>query len=196
MGDENTNSSTESSSTELAASDGPASPQGADKKEYELRASYERITNDFINEQAENDWPCLSYKYRVFAEEYVSNGYDHRQAANDAGFSREKGIVLTRNPFIKTYVSYIRGFDKTKSLVTRDFVDSKLAELYDMAIGDEKIDQVTSKGETFAASLFDGKLALGILQERAKINGIYETGMDSAQELIEAFKEMADKLPT
>ncbi len=131
------------------------------------------ITSEFIAQQTEKDWPNLEPADRAFAEIYCINGYDHRAAAAEIKLNPDRGIHLKRKPLIRAYIAYIQSRVARANIVTKDFIDSKLEELYLMAIGEIDTAHVDTKlAEGFMASKFHGPLALDILRERSKINGI------------------------
>ena len=123
--------------------------------------------------QRENDWPALHPQHRAFVEEYLLNGYKHREAAAVAGLKTARGIKLLRDPLVRAYISHTQDKILKSNIVTKDFIDAKLEDLYDMAVGDVKTDHIDAKmGVSFSAKKFHGTLALSILQERAKMNGV------------------------
>lgn len=139
------------------------------------RSAYLDLSEEFFEQQKEKDWPALDHKDRAFAEEYCFNGYDHRAAAETAGLNPNKGIQLKRNPIIRAYIAHVQARLFEANIVTRDFVDAKLDELYEMAVGQIETDHVDAKnGESFRAYKFHGSLALDILREKAKLNGVIQ----------------------
>ena len=137
------------------------------------------LSDEFVEQQKANNWPSLEAKHRAFAEVYVTNGYKHRPAAEEAGFTADRGIGLLRLPLIRAYISHIQDGMYEANVVTRDFVDAKLDELYDMAIGDVAVPMVDPKTcFEFDARKFQGGLALDILREKSKMNGIIKPDIE------------------
>jgi len=137
------------------------------------------VSEEFVEQQKAKNWPALDPQIRCFAEEYCFNGYDHRAAAETAGLNPDRGIRLKRHPLIRAFIAHVQGKLFESNIVTRDFIDAKLDELYDMAVGVIPTDHVDPKiGDSFRAFKFHGSLALDILREKAKLNGVIQGEVD------------------
>lgn len=132
----------------------------------------EYVAQTDIDVQKENNFPILSEQERAFGYEYIANGYNHRKAAQKCGHSANTGISLKRRPYVAAFIAYLQEKSFCSELVVKDFIDAKLDELYDMAIGDTEVPIVLGDGTSMEAKKFQGTLALNILQERSKMNGI------------------------
>jgi hypothetical protein len=145
------------------------------------RAADFDLSEDLIAQQREKDWPLLSPQERCFAEEYCFNGYNHREAAITAGLNPDRGIHLKRQPLIRAFVAHVQSRLFEANIVTRDFVDAKLDELYDMAVGIIETDHIDTKNaESFRGNKFHGSLALDILREKAKLHGVIQGEEDDS----------------
>jgi hypothetical protein len=146
-------------------------PKKTSKDDDANRATF--IDADFITIQKEKDFPDLKPQERAFSEDYCINGYNHREAAETAGLDPDRGIRLLRDPLIRAFIAFVQDKRFDASIVTKDFIDAKLDELYDMSVGHVEVAHVDAKtGRVFAARKFYGTLALDILREKSKMNGI------------------------
>lgn len=120
----------------------------------------------------------LSEERKAFAYNYVSNGYDHREAAILCGFSVHKGIQLKREPLVAAFIEYLQTQSYQANIVTREFVDARLDELEDIALGKVPIPIILANGEQIYREKFHGELAMSIVKERNKMQGYVrdETG--------------------
>ncbi len=130
------------------------------------------VTDDDIEIQKGKDWPGVEPSHKAFAYEYVSNGYNHSDAAEKVGLPRSSGLRIRRLPLVTAFIAWIQEAKFQTTIITKEFIECKLDDLYDMAIGEVDVPCVTGSGETFSAPKFQGGLALQILQERSKMNGI------------------------
>ena len=150
-----------------------------DKDDNSDRASDVYLSEESIASQKEKDWPLLDPQRRAFAEAYCFNNYNHRAAAEEAGFNPDRGISLKREPLIRAFIADVQDKLHLSNIVTRDFIDAKLDELYDMAIGDVETDHVNAKsGASFTAKKFHGTLALDIIKQKASLNNVISSDED------------------
>lgn len=129
-------------------------------------------TKSLVDQQAERNWLILSTEEKAFSQEYVINGYDHRSAATKVGFAAATGISIKRRPYVAAYIEHLLERMHSANLVVKGFIDAKLDDLYDMAIGDEPVPIILGDGSAIDAKKFHGGLALQILQERGKLHGL------------------------
>lgn len=127
---------------------------------------------DSIAVNRENGFEDLETKRKAFCVRYITNGYDHREAAEHVGFSRDKGIVLKREPLIAAYISDLMKQYVAESLVTKQTLDSYLDELEDIAMGRISVPMLTPTGDEIEAKKFHPDLAMKIYTEKAKLHGI------------------------
>lgn len=137
-----------------------------------------------IDNQAGRNWPILSHEEKAFCHEYVINGFDHRTAADKIGHSKGTGISIKRRPYVAAYIEFLLERMHHSNLVIKGFLDARLDDLYEMAIGEVEVPLVTGDGSSFTAKKFQGGLALSILQERGKINGVVKEGPKGGQVIV------------
>jgi hypothetical protein len=151
-------------------------PKGAKKNSKDGtadRSAFIDVTAEYLEQQKEKDWPDLQPQHRAFAEVYVFNAYDHRAAAKEAGLNPDLGVKLKRVPLIRAYIAHIQKQLFESNIVTKDFVDAKLDDLLDMAMGEIEVACVDAKtSQEFNAKKFHGQLALQVLQEKSRLSGI------------------------
>ena len=128
--------------------------------------------DSYIDTQKRHDWVDLSHEQRAFCEEFLNNGYDHREAAISVGRSPGGALKLLHKPLLREYICFVEGKRRDRRIVSERFLDAQLAQLYEQAVGEEEIPLVTGSGIKLTAKKFQGQLALGIIQERAKLSGV------------------------
>jgi len=126
----------------------------------------------YIVAQTAGDWQDIDFAEREFCDQYCENGYKHRDAAVAAGFVIAAGIRLIKKPLLREYIHWKESKHRVRRLVSEQFFDGQLAEVFDAAMGEVEVPLVTGTGITFNAKRFDGQLALAVIKERAKISGI------------------------
>jgi hypothetical protein len=151
---------------------GTGNSQAISKNELDEQVASVIATKSLVDQQAERNWIILEPEEKAFAQEYVINGYDHRNAADKVGYSPNTGLSIKRRPYVAAYIEYLLDRMHASNLVVKGFIDAKLDDLYDMAIGDEEVPLVLGDGSCIDAKKFHGGLALQILQERSKVAGI------------------------
>lgn len=137
----------------------------------ELTAKSALCDDAYLEKQQAENFPDLSDQLRAFAQEYVTNGYKHREAAIEVGRAASGALKLVRNPLVCAYVRYLQDIRVDSSYVTKDFMDAKLEELQDMAMGEADIAVVLADGTETQAKKFQGELALKVLQKRGELSG-------------------------
>lgn len=141
------------------------------KPSNELAAKSNLCDANYLDKQREQDFPDLCEQLRAFCHEYVANGYDHRQAAIEVGRAASGASKLLRNPLVRHYVRYLQDIRMDSSFVTKDFMEAKLSEMMEMAMGEVEIPVVLADGEQHNVKKFQGELALKILQKRGELSG-------------------------
>jgi len=109
---------------------------------------------------------------RAFAVRYVSNGYNHREAALDIGINPSLGARVKRKPIVRRYIAALQKQLYVESIVTKDVLDSMLDRLEDIAFGEEEIPIVLSDGTQIFGRKFNPSLIMEVYKERAKLHDI------------------------
>jgi hypothetical protein len=130
------------------------------------------VTPDEVNHQKSSGFPSVTDQEKGFANEYLLNGYNHRAAALAVGIAESSAIRVKRKPLVAAYIEFLQERMYASNFVSKGFIDAKLDDLYEMAIGDVNVPMVLGDGSTIEAKKFQGGLALQILQERSKMHGI------------------------
>ncbi len=126
----------------------------------------------YVESQERNGWLDISIDEIAFCDEYLANGYKHREAAISCEFAASAGIRLVRKPLLRAYITHQQDKKRLRSIVTERFLDAQLMDLYDQAIGEVDVAIVTANGDEISAKKFNGSLALSIIQERSKTAGV------------------------
>ena len=131
-----------------------------------------REWDSFIDTQIRHNWPDLACEERAFCEEYLENGYNHRLAAETVGRAASGAHRLLHKSIVREFIHFTETARRARRIVSERFLDAQLSQLYDQAIGEEEVPLVTGSGLMLNAKKFNGALALGIIQERAKLSGV------------------------
>ena len=126
----------------------------------------------YIDSQIRDSWSDLKHDEQAFCDEFLDNGYKHREAALTIERSADSGIRLLNKPLCREYIHFHEQKRRARRIVSERFFDAQLADLYDQAIGDVEVPLVTGSGIELTAKKFNGPLALGIIQERGKLSGV------------------------
>ena len=161
-----------------------SNPQGTSQNDLIPAIATQLVTKDDVDNQITAGWPVLSDQDKAFAYEYIENGYDHRSAASEVGYSADTGIKLKRKPYIAAFIQHLQERMYKSNTVVKEFIDAKLDDLYDMAIGDVEVPLVLGDGTEKTAKKFHGGLALQILQERSKTHGIVKEEIGNKGQVI------------
>jgi len=127
-----------------------------------------------------NGFEDLTAQRKAFCITYVTNGYNHREAAEDSGFSPNTGVSLKREPLIASYISHLQNKYLAESIVTKQSLDVQLDQLEDIAMGRVSAPIVTGSGEEIMAYKFYADLAMKIYTERSKLHGIVKDDSKSS----------------
>ena len=101
------------------------------------------ITADYDLEVAkQSNFENVDPQHKAFALEYLVNGYKHRDAAEKVGLSPNSGLRIRRLPIVAAYINYLQEKQIQDTIVSQAFIDAKLDDLYDMAIGDVDLMQI------------------------------------------------------
>ena len=126
----------------------------------------------YVDTQIRHDWVDLGHDERAFCDEYLENGYKHRDAAETIDRPPSSGIRILHKPLCREYIHLMEAKRRDRRIVSERFLDAQLSQLYDQATGEEAVPLVTGSGMELTAKKFNGQLALGIIQERAKLSGV------------------------
>ncbi len=126
----------------------------------------------YVNNQIRDKWPDLSFQKRHFGNEYLKNGYNHREAALSCGRIANAGIRLISEPLIREYILYLEAQRTSRSIISERFLEAQYMELLSQANGEVEVPLVTGAGEKITAQKFNGSLKLAVLQELGKVSGV------------------------
>ncbi len=126
----------------------------------------------YIDTQTRNGWDDLGHDEKAFCEEYLSNGYNHRAAAESVERSPNSGIKLLHRPLCREYLLWLEQKRQARSIITERFLEAQYLSLLDEADGQIEVAIVTGAGSELLAKKYNGPLKLSILQEMSKMSGI------------------------
>lgn len=127
-----------------------------------------------IERNRENGFMDLDEAKKAFCIVYVTNGYKHREAAEEAGLNPDKGIQLKREPLVSAYIYDLQQQYLAESIVTKQVMDAKLDELEDIAMGRVEIPLVTGAGDKIEAKKFMPDMAMKVYSEKVRLHKIVE----------------------
>lgn len=127
---------------------------------------------DSVERNIQNGFADLTEQRRAFCIAFVTNGYKHRDAAQEVGFSPNIGVQLKREPLVAAYIVSLQAKYLAESIVTKQTLDAFLDELEDIAMGRVDAPIITASGLALDASKFYPDLAMKIYAERSKLHGI------------------------
>jgi len=140
-------------------------------------------TSQYVSRQAEEGWPDLSPVEAAFAHRYCVNGYSHREAAEHVGRNAANGIKMLRIPLVRCCISWIQREQHTESLITKDFVEAQMMELYEKASGDKSVAVIDSDCVEHTVKVFNGQLCQSILKEFSSAVGFSKIEKDKTSRI-------------
>ncbi len=123
----------------------------------------------------ENAWADFDPRKRMFAYYYLEN-YNHRKAAERAGFPPQKGLALSREPLVAALIADLQEQMQLRTTINSDFIRTKWLELLPKLMGEEEVAMVDKEGCQFAAKKFHSADATRALVELGKSTKFYADG--------------------
>ena len=132
-----------------------------------------------VEELRANDWADLPPKMRNFAYAYIQS-YCHLAAAEEAGYARESGIRLLRDPRIAALIQDLQRAYGERNFINRDFVNMQWLKLLPKVMGEEMVQLGIHKdGWQMEGYEFNAPAATKVLTELSKAVNFYQnTGDD------------------
>jgi phage terminase small subunit len=136
-------------------------------------------SSEIIARNRESDWPDLDSQRKAFAYFFLED-YNARNAAEKAGFNKNTGSKLLREPLLMAFVNDCQKTLGERSFVNRDFVTMKWLEMLPKVMGEEEIPIINNKDSyAFMAKQFDSAGAAKVLTELSKSTDFYANGSGS-----------------
>ncbi len=132
----------------------------------------ELVNKDLIERNRLSDWEDLSPEQRAFVFEYMQNGFNHREAAREAGFKPDNGFRMLRHPLVASYIQHLQEEQYERSLLTKSFVEAQYLEIIPKLKGEENIPLVTGMGEEVLVKKFHSAEIVSVLRDLSKISGM------------------------
>lgn len=135
---------------------------------------YKAMAKQIITHR-ENAWADFDPKKRMFAYYYLED-YNHRRAAERAGFPPQKGLALSREPLVAALIADLQEQMQLRTTINADFIRTKWLELLPKLMGEEEVAMVDKEGLQFAAKKFHSADATRALVELGKSTKFYADG--------------------
>lgn len=123
----------------------------------------------------ENAWADFDPKKRMFAYYYLEN-YNHRQAAERAGFDPKRGLAVSREPLVAALIADLQEQMQLRTTINSDFIRTKWLELLPKLMGEEEVHVVDKDGCSFKVKKFHSADATRALVELGKSTKFYADG--------------------
>lgn len=135
----------------------------------------------YVDTQLRNDWPDLGHDEQAFCDEYLENGYNHREAAELIDRPLSAGIRLLNKPLCREYILWQEHKRRARSLITELFLESQYFQLLSEANGDVEVPLVTGSGIQLNAKKYDGTLKKAVLDSMGKLSGVSKPEVSDTQ---------------
>jgi len=157
---------------------------------HEVSGNIASIYADIVSDKF--DFSKMEPEYRAFAIEYVTNGYKHREAAEQAGMHPNRGVHLKRIPVVVDFIIQLQNRNLTESIVTKQSLDCLLDRIQEAAMGEVPISIVLANGQRVEQEKFQGSLAMDVYREKAKLHEIVKPDEESGTIRIEVVPSARD----
>lgn len=135
---------------------------------------YKAMAKQIISHR-ENAWADFDHKKRMFAYYYLED-YNHRKAAERAGFPPQKGLAISREPLVAALIADLQEQMQLRTTINADFIRTKWLEMLPKLMGEEEVAMVDKDGAQFAAKKFHSADATRALVELGKSTKFYADG--------------------
>ena len=124
-----------------------------------------------IERNRDSGWPDLPDQRKGFGYIYLSNGYNHREAAKKVGFSKNSGMKILREPLVSAFIQYLQEKHFTTSIITKQFVEDQYLQILPYLKGEEEIPIVNGQGGTANVKKFHASELTAVLRDLSKVTG-------------------------
>jgi hypothetical protein len=125
-----------------------------------------------IEEERARGWTGIAEKDKAFAFEYITNGFNHREAAVSIGMAPGSGISKLRHPLVGAFIQYLQEQSNKAKFITQQFVEQQYLEILPKLKGEEEVDIVDIKeGTSFKAKKFHSAELVSTLRDLGKSSG-------------------------
>ena len=137
---------------------------------------------EYIKVQKHRGWPDLDPKHREFANEYLINGFKHREAAKEVGVSDPTRAM--RNPLVRAYIANLQELNGNIRLLNQQFVEQRYMELIPKLMGEEEVPIFDVKeGISVNAKKFHSAETVAVLRDLGKASG-YQADEEKASQVV------------
>ena len=131
-----------------------------------------------IKHHVSTNWVGFDPKRRMFAYYYIEE-YNHRKAAERAGFQPARGLSLTREPVTAALIAYLQEQMQVRTAINTDFIRTKWAEILPKLMGEEEVPLIDKDGVSYTGKKFHASEAVRALTELSKSTKFYSEGSGS-----------------
>lgn len=128
-----------------------------------------------IERHRETYWNNLDSKLKMFAYEYLKE-YNHRNSAALAGFPKNDGLRILREPVVQAFIQDITDDRQVTTNITKEYISTMWMRMLPKLMGEEEVAMVTSSGEEKTACKFFASEAVSAIREMGKSTKFYEDG--------------------
>ena len=120
----------------------------------------------------EESFTNLPERDKAFAVEYITNGFNHAEAAVAVGLSKKSGISKLRSPLVAKFIAHLQASTANAKIITQEFVEAKYLEILPKLMGEEDVPLFDHKeGVTVNAKKFHSAETVSVLRDLGKAAG-------------------------
>jgi phage terminase small subunit len=138
------------------------------------------ISKTHLEAEKQADYPSLSSQRKLFAYYYLSD-FDHRAAAQQAGFSPDIGVRLLREPLLASFIESLKQEHFARIGIDADMVKTIWLETIPVLAGKAKAKRLMKDGVVLDAENFDGPSLVSALRELGKMTDVYANGSGNGE---------------
>lgn len=133
------------------------------------------ISKKSLEEEKQADYPSLSNQKRLFAYLYLRD-FDHRAAAEEAGFTPALGVKLLREPLLASFINDLKEEHFARIEIDADMVRSIWLQTIPILAGRAPAKRMLKDGTVLEVENFDGPALVAALRELGKMTDVYANG--------------------
>ena len=124
-----------------------------------------------VDRNRQTGWKDLPEVDRAFAIEYITNGFNHANAAEAVGLTKSSGLRKLRAPLVQGFIAYLQDQRAKASIITREFVEQQYLEILPKLKGEEAVPLVSPQGDAYEAKKFHSGETVSVLRDLSKAAG-------------------------
>lgn len=117
-----------------------------------------------VKQMRSSGWQFLDEKKLAYAVAFVEEGYSHVRAAKRLSINEDDAIQFQRNPLVIACIQDIQAQVKGVTFLNEAWVDSKIAEIFPMVMGEVDVPFIDPKtGDQMEGKRFMPEIAIRLL---------------------------------